>query len=360
MTVATAEVFDPARDPLQLRRRGVLVSLAVLLVVAGIAASAIGAVPIAPSHILAALAQSIGIDTGVRLEPFETAVLFSIRLPRVLLGTGVGAILGVSGASLQALFRNPLADPSLIGVSGGAAVGAVGWIVLGTAVPLWMHATFAMPLVSFVTGLIATAAIYAIGRVQARTDTATLLLAGLAINALTTAVIGYLTYLGNDAQLRALTFWLLGGLGGATWPQIWPVLIAMGVAVAALIALARSYDGFALGESAAGHIGIAVENVRRITVAAVALGVGASVALTGVIGFVGLVAPHLLRLVGGASHRFVLPGSALLGALLVVLADLLSRTLVAPAELPIGIVTSALGAPFFIWLLRIRLGGVRS
>lgn len=353
--MACAETFDPARDPLRLRRRLLLAGLAVALILACLAASTIGALDISASHVVAALASRLGVKLPFHAEPFEDAALFAIRLPRIALGIGVGATLGLSGAALQALFRNPLADPTLIGVSGGAACGAVGWIVLGASAPLWMHGAFAMPLAAFSTALLATASVYLIGRARTRTDIATLLLAGLAINALTTAIVGYLTYLGSDAQLRALTFWLLGGLGGATWDQIWPVLILMGAAVAGFASLAHGYDLLALGESTAGHLGLSVERVRRGTILLTALCVGAGVALTGIIGFVGLAAPHLVRLMGGAAHRFVLPGSALAGALLVVLADLFARIAVVPAELPVGVVTSALGAPFFIWLLRRRL-----
>ena len=354
MLAIPTESFDGRRDPLDVRRRLILGGLAAALIAAAIAAAAIGALEIPFTHVLAALAQRLGLP--VEAEPFEAAALFSIRLPRVLLAMAVGAVLGVSGTALQALFRNPLADPGLVGVSGGAACGAVGWIVLGSSLPAWMHTAAGMPLAAFLSGLAATAGVYAIARARTRTDIATLLLAGLAMNALTTAIVGYLTYLGNDAQLRALTFWLLGGLGGATWDQIAPALIPTALAAAGLGFLMRSYDVLALGESTAGHLGLAVERVRLITILLVSLGVGASVALTGIIGFVGLVAPHLIRLLGGASHRYVLPGAALLGALLVVLADLFARVAVAPAELPIGVVTSALGAPFFIWLLRRRLG----
>ncbi|MEJ0042655.1 MAG: iron ABC transporter permease [Rhizomicrobium sp.] len=353
--VAAAESFDPVRDPLRLRRQLILAGLGLALALACLAAGAIGALDIPLSHVVAALAGRAGFDIGVPRAPFEDAALFGIRLPRVALGLGVGMTLGVSGAALQALFRNPLADPGLIGVSGGAACGAVGWIVLGSAAPLWAQAAFALPLAAFAAGLAATIGVYLIGRSRSGTDIATLLLAGLAMNALTTALVGYLTYLGSDAQLRALTFWLLGGLGGATWNQIWPVLVLMAGALAGFAVMMRGYDVLALGESAAGHLGLRVEFVRRLTIVLVALGVGAGVALTGIIGFVGLAAPHLVRLMGGAAHRFVLPASALMGALLVVLADLLARIAVMPAELPVGVVTSALGAPFFIWLLRRRL-----
>lgn len=355
MAVALTESFNPVRDPLRLRRHLILGGLTVALVLACLAASTIGALSIPFSHVVAALMARLGIDLGIPLAPFEDAALFGIRLPRVALGLGVGASLGMAGAALQALFRNPLADPTLVGVSGGAACGAVGWIVLSSTLPVWMHIGFAMPLAAFAAGLASTSAVYLIARLHSRTDVATLLLAGLAMNALTTAVVGYLTFLGTDVQLRALTFWLLGGLGGTTWEQIWPVLLLMGISLVGLAFLMRAYDLLSLGEASASHLGIAVENVRRFTILFVALGVGASVALTGIIGFVGLAAPHLVRLLGGAAHRYVLPGSALLGALLVVLADTFARVAVAPAELPIGVVTCALGAPFFIWLLRRRM-----
>ncbi|MEI9994168.1 MAG: iron ABC transporter permease [Rhizomicrobium sp.] len=356
MSAISAVAFDPLRDPLRLRRHLILGGLVALLVVACLAASTIGALDIPLSHVVAALAGRAGWDLGVPVAPFEDAALFSIRLPRVALGLGVGMTLGVAGAALQALFRNPLADPGLIGVSGGAACGAVGWIVLGASAPAWANGAIAMPLAAFAAGLAATIGVYLIGRSRSRTDIATLLLAGLAMNALTTAIVGYLTFLGTDAQLRALTFWLLGGLGGATWGQIWPVLLLMAGALSGFAVLARGYDVLALGESAAGHLGLRVEILRRATIVLVALGVGAGVALTGIIGFVGLAAPHLVRLMGGAAHRFVLPAAALMGALLVVSADLFARIAVMPAELPVGVVTSALGAPFFIWLLRRRLG----
>lgn len=335
-------------DPLRRKQRITLIGLAAALVLACLSAAATGAIDIPASHVVAAV-------MGRPVSSLEQAALFSIRLPRIALGIGVGMVLGLAGASLQALFRNPLADPALVGVSGGAACGAVGWIVLGASAPAWTHGVLALPLASFAAGLAATAGVYAISRVRARTDIAILLLSGLAMNALTTAVMGYLTYLGTDQQLRSLTFWLLGGLGGATWPQIWPADLLMALAAAGFLTLTRSYDLLALGDSAGGHLGLNVEAVRRTTLLLTALGVGAAVALTGIIGFVGLAAPHLVRLAGGAAHRFVLPASGILGALLVVLADLAARLLVVPAELPVGMVTSALGAPFFIWLLRRRL-----
>lgn len=354
MTVADAtQTYDPARDPLKVWRRATLTGLAVALGVATIFALGAGALEIAPSRVIEILLQAIGIDTGANIEPYEAAALMSVRLPRILLALACGATLGIAGASLQALFRNPLADPTLIGVADGAACGAVAWIVLG-GLGLASFGAWGLILVAFVGGLIATAGVMLIARGEGRIDVATLLLAGLAMKALAGALLGYLIFLANDLQMRSLTFWLLGSLGGATWSTIVPAFVLMGVAVALLMPLARPFDALALGEAEAGHLGVRVERTKRIAVIAVALGVGAGTALTGVIGFVGLVAPHIMRLIGGADHRYVLPGSALLGALLIVGADTVARTLVAPAELPIGVVTSALGAPFFFWLLRSR------
>jgi iron complex transport system permease protein len=361
MTVAETHAFDPSNDPLFLRRRTTIVGLCAGLAVATVFALGAGALEISPLHVVAILLQGVGIDTGVDVEPFQAAALFSVRLPRIVLALMSGAILGIAGASLQALFRNPLADPTLVGVADGAACGAVAWIVFGGMGLAAGLGAWGLILVAFVGGLIATAGVLVIARGEGRIDVATLLLAGLAMKAFAGAVLGYLIFLADDLQMRSLTFWLLGSLGGATWSSILPAALLMGLSVAMLAPLARPFDALALGEAEAAHLGVPVERVKRIAIAAVALGVGAGTALTGIIGFVGLVAPHIVRLIGGPDHRFVLPASALLGALLIVGADTLSRTLVAPAELPIGVVTSALGAPFFFWLLRSRTrqAGVR-
>jgi iron complex transport system permease protein len=354
MTVADAtHAFDPARDPLKVWRRATLTGLAIALAAATIFALGAGAMEIPALRVVQILLHEIGINTGATIEPYEAAALISVRLPRILLALATGATLGVAGASLQALFRNPLADPTLVGVADGAAVGAVAWIVFA-GFGLTFLGAWGIILIAFVGGLIATMGVMMIARGEGRIDIATLLLAGLAMKALAGALLGYLIFLANDLQMRSLTFWLLGSLGGATWSTIVPASILMAVAVACLMPLARPFDALALGEAEAGHLGVRVERTKRIAVGAVALGVGAGTALTGVIGFVGLVAPHIIRLIGGADHRYVLPGSALLGALLIVGADTIARTIVAPAELPIGVVTSAIGAPFFFWLLRSR------
>ena len=356
MTVAEAATvaFDPACDPLKIRRRATLIGLGLLLALTTVFALGAGALAIEPWRVVEILLRAVGIDTGAAIEPYQAAALMSVRLPRILLALMCGATLGMAGASLQALFRNPLADPTLVGVADGAACGAVAWIVFGGMGLAAGLGAWGLILVAFGGGLIATAGVMAAARGEGRIDIATLLLAGLAMKALASALLGYLIFLANDLQMRSLTFWLLGSLGGATWSAIIPAALLMSVSLGVLGTLARPFDALALGEAVAGHLGVPVERVKRVAVVAVALGVGAGTALTGIIGFVGLIAPHIVRLIGGPDHRFVLPASALLGALLIVVADTMSRTLVAPAELPVGVVTSAIGAPFFFWLLRTR------
>ena len=277
----------------------------------------------------------------------------TIRLPRVVLGAFVGAGLAVSGAAMQGLFRNPLADPGLIGVSSGAALAAVSIIVLGdTVMPEVLSGLglFLLPGAAFIGGLVATLVVYRVSRVADRTVVATMLLTGIAVNALAGAGIGVLSFVATDAQLRTMIFWSLGSLGGSMWTSVWALVPCM-VAATCLIRQARALNVMLLGEAEAGHLGISVERLKHRTVLLVALAVGAAVAVAGMIGFIGLVVPHLVRLTLGPDHRYVLPGSALLGASLLLGADLVARLLIAPAELPIGIVTAAVGAPFFLWLI---------
>lgn len=277
-----------------------------------------------------------------------------IRAPRVALGMLVGAGLAMTGATIQGLFRNPLADPGLIGVSSGAALAAVSVIVLGaTAFQGLSHTlgAYTLPLAAFIGSLLVTGLVYRLANVEGRTDIATMLLAGIAINALLGAATGLLTYAANDAQLRTLTFWLMGSLGSATWTQVFTALPLILLPVLILPWFAPALNAVLLGEAEAGHLGFNLERIKQVLIILVALIVGTAVALTGVIGFVGLVVPHLLRLAFGPDHRLLLPASALLGASLLLLADLIARTVVNPAELPIGIITALLGGPFFLWLL---------
>lgn len=284
------------------------------------------------------------------------AIVFThIRLPRLLLGVAAGAGLGVAGALMQGLFRNPLADPGLIGVSSGAALAAGMAIVLGAQ--FWPElprglGSWPLVLAAFAGGLAVTALIYLLAQTGGGTHVALMLLAGVAVNALAGAGIGYLSYVASDEQLRSLQFWLLGSLGGARWGTVLPVLAVTAAVLALGLAVARALNALALGEAQAVLLGVDVERLKRLCILATALVVGAVTASTGIVGFIGLVAPHMVRLAFGPDHRLVVPGAALLGAVLVVLADSLARTMAAPAELPLGVLTATLGAPFFLVLLR--------
>ena len=325
------------------KRAPALALLAAALLGALALALAIGAMPMSFADIL-------GEETAL-----QRLVFIEIRAPRVALAGLVGAVLAVSGAALQGLFRNPLADPGLIGVSSGAALGAVAVIVLGSgrlAGPLTAHA---LPLAAMLGAVLVTLFLWAFASRYGRFSIVTILLVGIAVNALAAVGLGAFQYLSDEGQLRTLTFWMLGSFGRANWPTVLPAALAMAAAAAPLFFATRALDLMQLGESEAFHLGVAVQRLKRRVILCAAAAVGAGVALSGIIGFVGLVVPHLVRLLLGASHRWVLPGAALLGAALTVLADLLARTVAAPAEVPVSLVTSALGAPFFLWLIaRVR------
>ena len=325
-----------------------LPGLSVLLLVAVIVSAGIGAVEISPAQVVAIIGDRLGLDLGVSYGLQEEAVLWSIRLPRVVLGVFVGAGLAVAGATLQGIFRNPLADPGLIGVASGASLGAVAAIVLGISAA----GAATLPLVAFVGGLVATIVVYLLARFDGRTEVVTLLLTGLAVNAIAGAGIGFLLFLADDQQLRDVVFWTLGSLGAATWPLVVAVIPCFVIALVAAGIFWRPLNLMLLGEREAQHLGVETERVRLALIGACALGTGAAVAVAGIVGFVGLIVPHLVRLVAGPDHRVVLPASALLGGSLLLFADLGARTVAVPAELPLGVVTALLGGPFFLWLVR--------
>lgn len=343
--VDSPQMQAPAGDR-QARARGVLVLLAALLAVISVTSLATGASGTSLWQALLAVAR------GEAISLRDHVILFDIRLPRLTMGLLVGAALAVSGAVMQGLFRNPLADPGLVGVGAGAGLGAICAIVLGAALPagLWLG-TGLVPLAAFIGGWVTTLMLYHVSTKGGRTSVAVMLLAGIALGALAGALSGVLVYMADDQQLRDLTFWGLGSLAGATWGKVLLAapLIAAGLATAPF--LAHALNGLALGEAAAKHLGIPVQRMKSIAILSVASAVGASVAMTGAIGFVGIVVPHLLRLAIGPDHRFLLPAAGLLGASLLVGADIISRLIVAPAELPIGIITAMIGGPFFLWIL---------
>ncbi|MFD2181597.1 FecCD family ABC transporter permease [Rhodoplanes azumiensis] len=325
----------------------VIVGLALLLLAAAVASAGIGAAGIPPGRLLAALGLADGTAADITRDRL---ILVSIRLPRVAMAIAVGALLATAGAIMQGLFRNPLADPGLVGVSAGAGLAAATTIVLGDKL-LGSFGPDALPLAAFVGALGVTALLYRIATREGRTSIATLLLAGLAVAALAGAGTGLLVFLADDRQLRDITFWTLGSMAGATWPKVWAMLPFLAAVLASLPMIARGLDLLVLGEAEAFHMGVPVESLKRFAIVLMAAGVGAAVAASGVIGFVGIVVPHLLRLVIGPGHRMLLPAAVLFGGLVLLIADTIARTIAAPAELPVGIVTALIGAPFFLALL---------
>ncbi len=333
-----------------------VVTLTVILSGTCVLCLGIGAVTITPAQIIAIICEHLfHWNLGWEFNRTQEAVIVAIRLPRVLLGLLVGGGLAVSGAVMQGLFRNPLADPGLIGVSSGAAVAAVAFIVLVNSSIFWFTrplGPFALSIVAFFGAATATYTVYWISIKENHVQIYTMLLAGIAINAMGGAITGILTFIADDAQLRNLTFWSLGSLGGATWKNVVGVAPIIIWSVIFLIKFAKPLNAMLLGEYEATHLGFDIEKIKKLILLHVALAVGAAVAVSGIIGFIGLVIPHLLRLKFGPDHRFLLPGCAILGASVLLLADLIARTVVAPAEMPIGIVTSIIGGPFFIYLLK--------
>ncbi|MFN4155150.1 MAG: FecCD family ABC transporter permease [Paracoccaceae bacterium] len=297
--------------------------------------------------------------SGEMMPARDRLILWDIRLPRMLTGVLVGASLAVAGAVMQGLFRNPLADPGLVGVGAGAGLGAVLAIVLGGLAPLWVTQALGyhlVPVAAFLGGWTSTLILYRVATRSGRTSVATMLLAGIALGALAGAATGVLVYVADDRQLRDLTFWGLGSLGGASWPKLMAAGPVMALALVAAPFLARGLNGLALGEAAAHHIGLPVQRVKAVAILTVAAATGAAVAVAGGIGFIGIVVPHLLRLATGPDHRYLLVNAGLAGATMLLLADLIARSIIAPAELPIGIVTATLGAPVFLWILLRRRG----
>jgi iron complex transport system permease protein len=323
-----------------------------------------GAFELSPSTIVAILAGEFGWSTTWTYTEREALVLLQLRAPRVLAGVLTGAALAMGGVLMQALFRNPLADPALIGVSSGAAMAASAYLVVGAMVPL-LHQLpiwWALPLVAFAGGMAVTLAVTRIACMTGQTRVEHLLLAGIAINALAGAVIGMLMLVANDAQLREVAFWSFGSLGRADWPVIGVLAVTTLPMLAIALILHPWLNALLLGENEASFLGVPVEALKRGLLAMTCIAVGSAVAFTGLIGFVGLVVPHLIRMIAGPHHRWLVPCSALLGGALLTLADWGARTVAAPVELPIGLVTALLGAPFFLVLLmrdRKQLEGTR-
>lgn len=333
-------------------------SLYVLLTVALFLAAAfslgLGAVKIPVTDVMIILAKKIGFFSSSTVSIQHEGVLNIVRLPRVVLGILVGAALGISGAAIQGIFRNPLAEPGLIGISAGASLMAVIVIVLEMALFAGLSNLLGYYLLAF--GAFAGAGIsamvvYQISRTDGKSNVATMLLAGIAINSLAGALTGLITYMADDQQLRNITFWMLGSLAGATWETVLAISPFVLLPVLILPHMGKALNAFALGETQANQLGLRINRIKRNVVILSTMAVGAAVAVSGIIGFVGLLVPHTIRLLVGVDNKYVLPASALMGALMLTLADMLCRTIIAPIELPIGVITALLGTPLFLYIL---------
>ncbi|MCP2296847.1 iron complex transport system permease protein [Nocardia amikacinitolerans] len=332
------------------------VAIAALIVLA-LASAAIGQVPTTPAEVAGSVLHRIGLDWGpMPAHPSGDVTLWEVRFPRVVLAMLVGAALATAGALLQGVFANPLAEPGVIGVSAGAAVGAGTVIVVGGAfVAAWSVAAAA-----FVAGLFTTLLVYLLARSNGRTEVVTLVLTGVAINAFAGGLIAFLLFVASPAARDQIVFWQLGSLNGANWDSVAVVAPLAALGVFAAVVVAPRLDLLALGESAARHLGVDVERLRRNVIVIVAVLATAGVAFTGIILFVGLIVPHLVRMIVGPGHRVLIPLSAIVGAVVLLGADVAARSLVDNADLPLGMLTSLIGGPFFFWLLRrtrARAGG---
>ncbi|QQE79943.1 iron ABC transporter permease [Alicyclobacillus sp. SO9] len=283
----------------------------------------------------------------------DAVVMGAIRWPRLVVAAMVGAGLASTGAALQAVFRNPMADPAIIGVSGGASLGAVVVISLGLA----SRSQWWTPAGAFVTGLVAVFLIYRLGTIAGRTAVHSLLLSGVAVSSLSSALVTLALSLSPLQTMQAILFWLMGGLDGSTWGHALMITVFSGVGLVVYLTQARALDILSIGEEQAEGVGVPLQSIKQIVLITAAFVVAACVSVSGVIGFVGLIVPHLIRIWMGPVHRVLIAASAIGGAVLLVLSDVIARTIVLPQELNVGIITSCLGAPFFLYLLRRQFGG---
>ncbi len=324
------------------------------LIFAVVSALIFGAVSIGWRSVLVILLDTLPVPVsiaGVEVSPIHEDILLQIRLPRVLLAAAVGSSLAVAGAVFQGLFRNPMADPYVIGISSGAALGAVFAMLSGFSLVLGGFG--AVPLFAFAGGIITIMLVYSMARVGRAVPVMTLLLAGIAVSAFLSALVSLLTYFAGE-RLHMVVFWMMGGLGGATWHQVKVMVPYALVGYICVSVFSRDLNAMLLGEETASNLGVNTERVKKIMLAGSSLLVAAAVSTSGIIGFVGLVVPHFVRLVAGPDHRFLLPASALLGGTLLIATDTLARVIIAPSELPVGIITALLGAPMFLYLLKKR------
>jgi len=327
------------------RRRVFVPLVGGLLVLAMLASLALGAITVPGARLLDALLRSPGAEMG------DLTIIWDLRLPRVLLAACVGASLGVAGAAFQGLFRNPLADPYVIGASSGAAFGAT--LAMSFGVGVSALGLGSIPVAAFAGAMLTVALVYLVAETGGGTTVASLLLAGSAISAMLSAIVSFLM-IWREQPWFSVFSWLLGGFSGRSWPQLLSILPFLGLGVGTLWLLSRPLDALTGGDELAASLGLRLRTTRLLIVAAAGLVVAACVSVSGIIGFIGLIAPHCARWLVGAGHGRLIPASALLGALLLVVADTAARTMLAPVEIPVGILTAGLGGPFFLYLLRTR------
>jgi iron complex transport system permease protein len=322
--------------------------LSVALLVAVLVAAGRGQLEIPATEVAGSILHRMGLPVGpLPSHPGGEAALWTIRFPRVTMAALVGAALSAAGGVMQGVFGNPLAEPGIAGVSSGAAVGACTAIVFGLA----LFGTWTVALFALAGGLVSAVVVYILSRSEGRSEVVTLILTGVAINAIGGAAIAFLTFLGTTQSREQIVFWQLGSLNGTRWPYVAVVAPIAVVGIGLCLREARSLDLLALGERSARHLGVNVERLRIRCIGLVALLTAAAVAFCGIIAFVGLVVPHLVRMIVGPGHRVLLPASALGGALLLVVADMIARTAIPYADLPIGMLTALVGGPFFLWLI---------
>jgi iron complex transport system permease protein len=333
------------------RRRAItltlVISVVVLLAVVLVSA-AVGQFPLTPAEILGSVGRRLGLVAPSDTARFADGALWNVRFPRIVLGIVVGASLGIAGTVMQGMFGNPLAEPGVIGVSAGCAVGACAAIVFRIE---WFGAA-TVPIAAFAAGLVTTFLVYFLSRSTGRTQVLTLVLTGIAVNAVANALIALFVFMADTTSREQIVFWQLGSLNGASWFAVAATLPFLAIGGILAASTARRLDLLALGERQARHLGVNVERLRIAAIVCVAILTAAAVAYAGIIAFVGLIIPHLLRLLVGPSHRVLLPASALGGALLISLSDVLARTLVPFADLPIGMFTALVGGPVFFLLMR--------
>jgi iron complex transport system permease protein len=322
----------------------VMAMLAAALLAAVIAGIAFGAVPVAPSEVVAAIGRALRGQSG----GMSDTLVVQVRLPRVLLAALVGAALAGAGAVYQALFRNPLADPYILGISSGAGLGAVIALTLTSAATSVRYGI--VPVAAFIGALLTMLLVVRLASWRGRLDAISLLLAGVAVSYTLAAITSFLQIFARE-QMAAVVFWMMGGLGAASWPYLLMIAPMFAVGAALSLAYTRELNLMLLGDERAGHLGVNVARFKLVALATASLLTAAAVAVAGLIGFVGLMVPHMVRLTLGPDHRVLLPASFLGGGIVLVLADLLARTIIAPVEIPVGIVTAIIGGPFFVWLL---------